>query len=67
MYRHIAWIFGLANSVNNQPIQQMGKITDGRRLWSFLIWHESLLQRLRYEIVKFGGKFYARFQIGSVT
>lgn len=31
--------------LNGQPIQCMAKTTDGRYLWSFQIWHESLLFR----------------------
>jgi Protein of unknown function (DUF1769) len=31
--------------LNGQPIQCLAKTTDGRYLWSFQIWHESLLPR----------------------
>lgn len=33
--------------LNDQPIQCLAKTTDGRYLWSFQIWHESLLPRKR--------------------
>ena len=34
---------GMAPVLNGQPIQSLCKTTDGRYLWSFQIWHESLL------------------------
>lgn len=34
---------GMAPILNGQPIQCLCKTTDGRYLWSFQIWHESLL------------------------
>jgi hypothetical protein len=33
--------------LNGQPIQCLAKTTDGRYLWSFQIWHESLVPRLK--------------------
>jgi Protein of unknown function (DUF1769) len=35
---------GMAPILNGQPIQCLCKTTDGRYLWSFQLWHESLLQ-----------------------
>lgn len=32
----------ISESLNNQPIQILAKTTDGRYLWSFCVWHESL-------------------------
>jgi len=34
---------GCSNVLNGQPIQWLGKLRDGRYLWSFQIWHEKLL------------------------
>ena len=34
---------GMAPILNGQPIQCLCKTTDGRYLWSFQLWHESLL------------------------
>eukprot|EP00958_Prasinococcus_capsulatus_P015433 scaffold1643_cov390-Prasinococcus_capsulatus_cf.AAC.12 len=34
---------GLASYLNNQPLQIMGKTTDGRYLFDFEVWHESLI------------------------
>ena len=38
---------GCSNVLNGQPIQWLGKLTDGRYLWSFQIWHEKLLSSLK--------------------
>jgi len=32
----------ISESLNNQPIQILAKTTNGRYLWSFCVWHESL-------------------------
>jgi hypothetical protein len=32
----------ISESLNNQPIQVLAKTTNGRYLWSFCVWHESL-------------------------
>lgn len=34
---------GISESLNNQPIQILAKTTDNRYLWSFCIWHTSLM------------------------
>jgi len=34
----------ISRILNGQPIQWLGKLKDGRYLWSFQIWHEKLLQ-----------------------
>lgn len=34
---------GCGKVLNGQPIQWLGKMKDGRYLWSFQIWHEKLL------------------------
>ncbi len=34
---------GCSQILNGQPIQWLGKMRDGRYLWSFQIWHEKLL------------------------
>lgn len=34
---------GCSKVLNGQPIQWLGKMRDGRYLWSFQIWHEKLL------------------------
>mmetsp|Transcript_30540 Transcript_30540/g.56415 ORF Transcript_30540/g.56415 Transcript_30540/m.56415 type:complete len:601 (+) Transcript_30540:96-1898(+) len=34
---------GCSKVLNGQPIQWLGKMKDGRYLWSFQIWHEKLL------------------------
>jgi len=38
---------GMGPILNGQPIQCLGKTTDGRYLWSFQIWNETLLPRDR--------------------
>jgi len=38
---------GCSNVLNGQPIQWLGKMKDGRYLWSFQIWHEKLLDASR--------------------
>ena len=35
---------GCSSVLNGQPIQWLGKMRDGRYLWSFQIWHEKLLK-----------------------
>ena len=35
---------GCSRVLNGQPIQWLGKMRDGRYLWSFQIWHEKLLK-----------------------
>lgn len=35
---------GCSQVLNGQPIQWLGKMRDGRYLWSFQIWHEKLLK-----------------------
>ena len=42
---------GCSRILNGQPIQWLGKMRDGRYLWSFQLWNESLL-RLPKERVK---------------
>lgn len=39
----------ISESLNKQPIQILAKTTDGRYLWSFCIWHESLFSDQEYE------------------
>jgi len=34
---------GCSKVLNGQPIQWLGKMRDGRYLWSFQIWHEKLV------------------------
>ncbi|KAL3806925.1 hypothetical protein ACHAXA_006640 [Cyclostephanos tholiformis] len=36
---------GCSKIFDGQPIQWLGKMKDGRYLWSFQIWHESLLSK----------------------
>jgi len=36
---------GCSKVLNGQPIQWLGKMRDGRYLWSFQIWHEKLLAK----------------------
>lgn len=38
---------GCSRILNGQPIQWLGKLRDGRYLWSFQIWNESLLSKDR--------------------
>eukprot|EP00566_Odontella_aurita_P006284 CAMPEP_0113546102 /NCGR_PEP_ID=MMETSP0015_2-20120614/11623_1 /TAXON_ID=2838 /ORGANISM="Odontella" /LENGTH=601 /DNA_ID=CAMNT_0000446527 /DNA_START=238 /DNA_END=2043 /DNA_ORIENTATION=- /assembly_acc=CAM_ASM_000160 len=38
---------GLSKSLDGQPIQVLSKTKDGRYLWSFQIWNESLLKEKR--------------------
>lgn len=41
---------GCSRILNGQPIQWLGKMRDGRYLWSFQIWNESLLPKERVKL-----------------
>ena len=43
---------GCSRILNGQPIQWLGKMRDGRYLWSFQIWNESLLPKDRAKLHK---------------